>query len=173
MFVILKTIVKRMANVKEHEQLNSQLDGESLKEDYTWMVWQVKSQLIAYKAYVQPALSKWQYEMLTLGVEELSDLMFGQLGKLRKNLEKKLQGELDEFFDQMIPELAELRRRLTKVLILDEIKAEKVEFSKEVKLKSAFESDYAGFDSHPEIEAEKEKFSKEVYKQCTTDYVEQ
>ena len=70
-------------------------------------------------------------------------MMFGQLGELRKYLEKTLQGELDEFFDQKIPELIELKQSLTKVLIVDE------------------------------TEAEGMKFSKEVYKQCTTDYVEQ
>ena len=55
-----------------------------------------------------------------------------------------------------------------------EIKAEEVEFSKEVKSKSAFESDYVGFDSHPDIEVEGQKFikpekvelSEEVYEQC-------
>ena len=107
------------------------------------MARKVKTLLIAYKTCVQTALSKEQYERLTVLVEELSDLMFGQLGELRKYLGKTLQGELDEFFDQKIPELIELKQSLTKVLIVDE------------------------------TEAEGMKFSKEVYKQCTTDYVEQ
>ena len=95
-------------------------------------------------------MSKEQYEELMEGVEAVSELLFVQLKEVRTNLEKtlswdtdRLQGELDEFYNQKIPELEELRR--------------------DCNLKSAFESGYAGFSSHPEIKAEKEKLSEDVY----------
>ena len=44
-FVILETIVKRMASVKEYEQPISQVDGKNLKQRYYWMKWSIHDQL--------------------------------------------------------------------------------------------------------------------------------
>ena len=74
---------------------------------------------------MQTALSKEQHEELTEEVEAVSELLFVQLAGVYKNLEKKLKRELDVFYDQKILELIELKKSLTKVLIVDEIKAEK------------------------------------------------
>ena len=52
-------------------------------------------------------------------------MLFVQLAGVYKNLEKKLKRELDVFYDQKILELIELKKSLTKVLIVDKIKAEK------------------------------------------------
>ena len=113
-----------------------------------------------YKAAMQTALSKEQYKELKEGVEELSDLLFVRLREVCTNLEKalpqdvdRLRGEHDVFYNQKIPELEELRMYCN--------------------LKSAFESGYAVFVSHPEIKAEKEKLSEEVHRQCTMDHMEE
>ena len=142
-----------------------------LEQDYARVVRSIEARLEGCKAAMQTALSKEQHEELTEEVEAVSELLFVQLGKLRTNLEKTLHGELDEFYDQKIPELVELRRSLTKVLIVDEIEAEREKFSEEVNLEPAYKSGYAVLSSHTEIEAEGVKFSEEVYKQSTTDYV--
>ena len=85
-------------------------------EDYARMTLSIETQLAEYKAAVQTALSKEQYKVLTEGVEELSDQLFGQLQEFYTNLEKalprdadRLKGEHKEFYGQKIPELDELR----------------------------------------------------------------
>ena len=84
-----------------------------------------------------------------LEVLELSDLLLVHLREICIDLEKalpqdadRLRGEHDKYYAQKIPELDKLRRGYN--------------------LKSAFESGYAGFSSHPEIKAEEEKLSEEV-----------
>ena len=55
--VILETIVKRMASVKNGTPI-SQVDGENLKRDYARMVVLIEDQLVEYKAGVQLVLFK-------------------------------------------------------------------------------------------------------------------
>ena len=87
-----------------------------LKQDYARIVGLIEDQLEECKAAVQSPLSKEQYEKLTVGVKELSDLLFVQLKEVCTNLEKalpldvdRLKGEHDEFYNRMIKELEKLK----------------------------------------------------------------
>ena len=74
---------------------------------------------------METALSKGQYEALTVGVEKLSDLLFAQLKEVCTNLEKalthdadRLKVEHDKFYNRMIPELDKLKVDLMKGLLI-------------------------------------------------------
>ena len=91
-------------------------DVESLKRDHAMLVLSFETQLVAFKAAVQTVLSKEQYEALTVGVVEMSGLLFVQLKEVCTNLEKALPHDADrlkeehaEFYNRMIPNLEELR----------------------------------------------------------------
>ena len=93
-----------------------QLDSGKLKQDYTRMVLSIETQLAGLQASVLAVLTKEQYEVLTEGVKELSDLLFIQLREVCSNLEKAMPQDVDrlrevhnEFYTQKIPDVEKLK----------------------------------------------------------------